>query len=98
MRESAASAASTTRFSKPGGGQYGNREREKREINRRALSEKLPSCKIHSAFAFETLTARKNASNGGKESEPGKRRDRGAIGGSQKAACFDEKKKQNETS
>ena len=41
------------------------REKEGRRegggINRRALSEKLPDCKIHSALAFETLTARKNA-------------------------------------
>lgn len=35
-------------------------------INRQTLSEKLPDCKIHSASAFETLTARKNASEWGR--------------------------------
>lgn len=79
----------------------------KREINRRALSEKLPSCKIHSASAFETLTARKNAPNGEKKRRgPGKPgatgRAKGVGEGEESKSCVlrrnEKKREQNETS
>lgn len=64
-------------------------------INRQTLSEKLPDCKIHSASAFETLTARKNASEWGR-----RERSRGGgrgVGSKKKAARFDENRPNKQT-